>query len=321
MRKQREGDNQRRRALARQARDRGRSPSEEGVSLGASKQFEHTRGADRAGPPPAGTGKPHSGKPIPPTPAPPGEQWPVDPPDVYDQHPGGVRYRDFVQDVGHRIGLGFDDARRATEATVTVLAQSLPDLERQRLLDQLPGLLRDEEPAGVPRRERGLPDLLDEIARLAGGPTDQARYRAQAVLSALGEWNRDLVESLELPAGGEDLGAPLPVGGGRVDPRGHAAPLSEDELRAALAALPNWSGNRRALSRTIQLPRANLDRVVARLDRLHEEAGRGPRIARPSDDTAVVVVWTTNVGAVTALDIDLAHRVDGAIDEVGAGIA
>jgi pterin-4a-carbinolamine dehydratase len=141
------------------------------------------------------------------------------------------------------------------------------------------------------------------------------------VLSALAEWNRQLVESLDLPRGGKDLlGAP-PVGGGQVSTRGQVAPLTEEELRAALAALPHWTGTRRALSRTIQLPRANLDRVVARLDRLHEEAGRGPRIARPSHDSAVIVVWTTNVGAVTALDVDLAHRVEGAIDEVGAGIA
>jgi hypothetical protein len=155
--KQIEGDNPRRRALARRAREEGRSAGEEGVSLGASKQFEHTRGADRAGPPPAGAGKPDSTTPIPPSTAPPERQWPGDPPDVYDRQPGGLRYRDFVQDVGQRIGLEFDEARAAAEATMTVLAQSLSDADRQRLLDQLPGELCDDDPAGVPRRERDPP--------------------------------------------------------------------------------------------------------------------------------------------------------------------
>lgn len=53
-----EGDNERRRALARQARAEGRQPSEAGVTLGASKQVEHVERAHRDGPPPAGPHKP-----------------------------------------------------------------------------------------------------------------------------------------------------------------------------------------------------------------------------------------------------------------------
>ncbi|MGW4502979.1 DUF2267 domain-containing protein, partial [Micromonospora sp. NPDC004336] len=54
MRKQMEGDNQRRRALARQARERGMQASETGASLSAGKQLTHLDRGRRAGPPPAG---------------------------------------------------------------------------------------------------------------------------------------------------------------------------------------------------------------------------------------------------------------------------
>ncbi|MBQ1015382.1 hypothetical protein KBX53_31540, partial [Micromonospora sp. M51] len=57
MRKQMEGDNQRRRALARQAREQSRQPSEIGASLSASKQLTSLDAGKRAGPPAAGPHK------------------------------------------------------------------------------------------------------------------------------------------------------------------------------------------------------------------------------------------------------------------------
>jgi pterin-4a-carbinolamine dehydratase len=49
--------------------------------------------------------------------------------------------------------------------------------------------------------------------------------------------------------------------------------------------------------------------------------GRAPHIGRLGPDTARLVVRTTSVDAVTRLDADLAHRVDAAIFEAGAGMA
>ncbi|TWH69565.1 hypothetical protein JD77_04575 [Micromonospora olivasterospora] len=61
MRKQMEGDNQRRRALARQARERGLRASETGASLSATKQLAHLDRGKRAGPRrPDGTSRPPS---------------------------------------------------------------------------------------------------------------------------------------------------------------------------------------------------------------------------------------------------------------------
>jgi pterin-4a-carbinolamine dehydratase len=82
-----------------------------------------------------------------------------------------------------------------------------------------------------------------------------------------------------------------------------------------------WNGGPRALSRTIVLPPDDLDRVLRRLERLRQELGRGPKISRPDRETAVLVVRTGSVDAVTAQDIELAHRVDAAIEEAGAGMA
>jgi hypothetical protein len=75
------------------------------------------------------------------------------------------------------------------------------------------------------------------------------------------------------------------------------------------------------LTRTIALPRANLDRVLGLLARLRPQTGRGPRIGRASGDLAVITVRTGRQEEVTALDVELAHRVDAAIDEAGAGVA
>jgi pterin-4a-carbinolamine dehydratase len=124
-----------------------------------------------------------------------------------------------------------------------------------------------------------------------------------------------------MPSYVEELLAPLPVGGGVVGIDGGTPPLTEDELRAALAGLPLWSGDRRALVRTIALPAGNLERVLGRLADLKRELGRGPRIARDGDGSATLTVRTTHAGAVTTMDIELAHRVDAEIDEAGAGMA
>ena len=61
MAKEMEGDNRKRRALARAAREEGHRASEAGVSLGSSKQRRHAEHAERAeqdGPPPDGANKP-----------------------------------------------------------------------------------------------------------------------------------------------------------------------------------------------------------------------------------------------------------------------
>ncbi|MFI2650091.1 DUF2267 domain-containing protein [Micromonospora fulviviridis] len=321
MRKQMEGDNQRRRALAREARERGRRPSQTGASLSASKQITSLDQRERSGPPPAGQHKPDTtrGGPAPPPAAVAGRPRPL--PDGRPARVTTLGYRDLVDDVSRRAGVDFSTAKVAAEATVLALAWALDEAERERLLEAVPVKLHDVVPVDGIERRRDLPGFLAEVGRRSRLTPEQARYQAEATLAALADADGELVESLRVPDGLRDLLAPTEPGGGLVGPTSATAPLDEQELRAALGRLPYWSSDRQSLVRTIELPAGNLDRVLDRLDQLRGETGRGPQIGRPDPDSAVLTVRTQQVDGVTALDVDLARRVDDAIDEAGAGMA
>ncbi|MFG3603003.1 DUF2267 domain-containing protein [Micromonospora chersina] len=321
MRKQMEGDNQRRRALARDARERGLRPSQTGASLSASKQITSLDQRERSGPPPAGRHKPDTTRG---GPAPPPAAVAERPRPLPDERPARVTtmaYRDLVDDVSRRAGVDFSTAKVAAEATVLALAWALDEAERERLLEAVPVKLHDVVPVDGIERRQDLPGFLAEVGRRSRLTPEQARYQAQATLAALADADGGLVESLRVPDGLRDLLAPPVAGGGLVGATSAVAPLDEQELRDALAELPYWSSDRQSLVRTIELPAGNLDRVLDRLDQLRGETGRGPQIGRPDQDSAVLTVCTQQVDGVTAVDVDLARRVDDAIDEAGAGMA
>ncbi|MEV6691906.1 DUF2267 domain-containing protein [Micromonospora sp. NPDC051196] len=324
MRKQMEGDNQRRRALARQARERGRQAADTGASLSASKQLTHLDQAKRAGPPAAGKRhKPNAmrGGPAPPPAGVPQTNRPL--PEAGPETPGIVTmgYQDLVEDVGRRAGVDFRTAKVGVESTVLVLAWALGTDERRRLLDAVPASLHDVVPVDGIEQHQDLPGFLSEVGRISGRSPEQARYQAEATLAALAAHDHDLVESLHVPDELQELLNAPPVGGGLVGVSSTTPPLTGSDLVAALSDLPYWSGDERALTRTLELPADNLDRVLDRLDQLRGQTGRGPRIGRSDPTTAVLTVSTGNAGGVTALDVDLAHSVDAAIDEAGAGLA
>ena len=324
MRKQMEGDNQRRRALARQARERGRQAADTGASLSASKQLTHLDQGKRAGPPAAGQRhKPNAvrGGPAPPPAGGPETTRPL--PEAGMTSPGVVTmgYQDLVEDVGRRAGVDFRTAKVGVESTVLVLAWALGTDERRRLLEAVPASLHDVVPVDGIERRQDLPGFLSEVGRISGRSPEQARYQAEATLAALAEHDHDLIESLHVPDELRELLNPPAVGGGLVGVRSATPPLTGPELGAALNDLPYWSDDGEALTRTLELPPDNLDRVLDRLDQLRSQTGRGPRIGRADPTTAVLTVSTATAGGVTALDVDLAHAVDAAIDEAGAGLA
>ncbi|MBQ0902368.1 DUF2267 domain-containing protein [Micromonospora sp. U21] len=323
MRKQMEGDNQRRRALARQAREQGRQPSEFGASLSASKQLTSLDQGKRAGPAPAGRHKPDStrGGPAPPPTGTPDNPRPQSSPAAGLAGTSTMGYNELVEDVRRRAGVDFRTAKVGTEATVLVLAFALEAAERQRLLTAVPTSLHDVLPVDGVERHRDLPGFLAEVGRISGRTPEQARYQAEATLAALAAQDGDLVESLHVPDGLRDLLNPPEAGGGLVGASTTTPTLDAAELRAALDDLPYWAGDSDALYRVVALPPDNLDRVLARLDQLRQETGRAPSIGRPGGTAAVLTVRTNQSDGVTALDVDLAHQIDDAIDEVGAGMA
>jgi len=323
MRKQMEGDNQRRRTLAREARERGMQASETGASLSASKQLTHLEQGKRAGPPPAGTQhKPDSTRG---GPAPPPAGATRSPRPLPEQGAGSeatpLGYHALVNDVVRRVGTDFRTAKVGVESTVLVLAWALGEEERQRLLSAVPTKLHSVVPVDGIERHRELPGFLAEVARISGRTPEQARYQAEATVAALADHDGDLIESLHVPDGLRDLLEPPQVGGGLVGAVSATPALTDADLREALDALPHWSGDGNELSRTVELPADNLDRVLDRVDRLRQETGRTPRIGRATPSTAVLTVRSRQSGAVTAMDVDLAHAVDDAIEEAGAGIA
>jgi pterin-4a-carbinolamine dehydratase/uncharacterized protein (DUF2267 family) len=316
--KQMEGDNKRRRTEARRAREEGRAPSEKGVTLGASKQREREAQARRTGPPPAGAHKPTAQDPVEGRPAQPSPQLPRPNPVETGDGEAGVQYRELVAAASRETGVPFDQGRLASEAAVTVLARALAPADRERFMAAVPAELHDDYQTTV--QPVDLVDFLNQIATITHETPEQARRQAQAVFAVLREQDPTLVDSLTLPPYLTDLMAPTPVGGGIVGPDGGLAPLSADELREALGRLPRWSGDQRALVRSISLPPGNLERVLQRLADLKRELGRGPKISRDGEDSATLTVRTTRLEAVTAPDIDLAQRIDAAIDEAGGGV-
>ncbi|GIJ39629.1 DUF2267 domain-containing protein [Micromonospora andamanensis] len=324
MRKQMEGDNQRRRALARQAREPGMRAADTGASLSASKQLAHLDQSKRAGPAPAGVRhKPDTtrGGPAPPPAGSPETPRPRPEPGVEAPGVTTVGYRELVEDVVRRVGVDFRTAKVGVESTVLVLAWALEAGERRRLLEAVPASLHDVVPVDGIERRQDLGGFLAEVGRISGRSPEQARYQAEATLAALAEHDGDLIESLHVPDELRELLNPPAAGGGVVGVVSATPQLSAAELGAALADLPYWSGDGSALSRTLELPPGNLDRVLDRLDLLRQRTGRGPRIGRVGPTTAVLTVTSGNAGAVTAMDVDLAHAVDDAVDEAGAGMA
>ena len=291
--KQMEGDNQRRRTLARQARDAGLAPSAVGATLGASKQPRHVNYVGPSRPPPPRT-------------------WPRFNPGAMglDNRSGFMRYRELVAEITWLGGMEFEQARIAAEATVVALARSLPPAQRDAFLEPLPAELYDEHPVHGYERELTLEAFLATFVDIAAVYREQARVQAQVVLSALARY----VGLPPLPPQLRELAQPPPVGGGVTGPHGGTAPLSDAEVHEALARLPHWTGDRRALLRTIELPPHDLDRVLERLDALKRSTGRAPHIGRRDNRTATLVVRTTNVNAVTALDLSLIKEIEAITD-------
>ena len=86
--------------------------------------------------------------------------------------------------------------------------------------------------------------------------------------------------------------------------------LSPDELSAALAGLPHWSGGGDGIRRTVELPsfRDAVAAIVAIAD-VAEELDHHPDIDLRWRTLHLVLV-THSAGGVTQNDVELARRID-----------
>jgi 4a-hydroxytetrahydrobiopterin dehydratase len=86
-------------------------------------------------------------------------------------------------------------------------------------------------------------------------------------------------------------------------------PLSAEELQAALARLPAWSGDTTRLERTVTGPgdrEQQLERIAAAADRMNHH----PVVERQPSGDVRLLVWTHSADAVTELDVALAEEID-----------
>src|SRR3954454_9221324 len=87
--------------------------------------------------------------------------------------------------------------------------------------------------------------------------------------------------------------------------------LSPDELSAAMHGLPLWSGDAAGLRRTVELPsfRDAVAAIVAIAD-VAEEMDHHPDVDLRWRTLHLALV-SHSAGGVTALDLELARRIDG----------
>ena len=87
--------------------------------------------------------------------------------------------------------------------------------------------------------------------------------------------------------------------------------LSPDQIATALSELPQWSGDADGIHRSVQLPtfRDAVAAIVAIAD-VAEEMDHHPDVDLRWRTLHLAVV-THSAGGVTALDLELARRIDG----------
>ena len=229
-----------------------------------------------------------------------------------------LSYQEFLESVDEQAGVGGNDqARTAIEAVLTSVAGAVAADERRALAEVLPGSLSAcvEQAEQTPAQD--VRDILERVAARADVPGERARLLAHVVLSYLAEEEPGVADRLrrELP---EDAGelfarATPQQGASAAEPR--PKQLSSQEVAQALRQLTGWTGDTSRLQRTVALPpglgQAQLDRVrQAELElNHHASAEQGP-------DGTTFTLRTRSCDGVTELDVELARRIDRAVEGV-----
>jgi uncharacterized protein (DUF2267 family)/pterin-4a-carbinolamine dehydratase len=232
-----------------------------------------------------------------------------------------VAHREFLEAVADRAGLDSPSAaKRPAESVLVGVARRLDEPGRQALGSMLPTqlatLVRESAPL---RHDEGKEPFLGTVASQLDVSPERARFLAQAVLSALADQDARTAETVrsQLPEGFLDLFA-APGDGPPPDRAATAAipgptDLTADEVAAALAALPGWTGDVRALERTVGLPPDVGDELRERIAGVEREMNHHAVVEERADGTAFRV-WTHARGVVTDLDVELARRISEIID-------
>lgn len=85
--------------------------------------------------------------------------------------------------------------------------------------------------------------------------------------------------------------------------------MNDDQVRAALLALPSWSGDATRISRTALAEPPVLEQLRVQVAKAAEEADHHP-LVEDADGGTRYVLWTHSAGGVTAKDTSFAARID-----------
>jgi uncharacterized protein (DUF2267 family)/pterin-4a-carbinolamine dehydratase len=232
-----------------------------------------------------------------------------------------LAHREFLEAVAERAGLDrADAAKRPTESVLACVARRLDDTGRKALGATLPTQLATVVLESAPlRRHEDKTHFLQTVASELDTSPERARFLAQAVLSALADQDGPTAETVrsQLPEDFVDLFA-APGEGPPPDRAATAAipgptDLTAEEVSAALATLPGWTGDVRALERTVGLPPEVGEDLRESIARVELEMNHHAVVEEQPDGTTFRV-WTHARGVVTDLDVELARRISEIIE-------
>jgi pterin-4a-carbinolamine dehydratase/uncharacterized protein (DUF2267 family) len=233
-------------------------------------------------------------------------------------------HREFLEAIAARAGLERPDAAKLpAESVLVCVARRLDDPGRTTLASSLPTQLAELVRGSAPLRRdegEGKTPFLETVASELDTSPERARFMAQAVLSTLVDEDASTAGAVrsQLPKDFEDLFA-APGDGPPPDRAASAAlpeptDLTEEEVAAALASLPGWTGDVRALERTVVLPPGIGQELSDRIAGV-ERAMNHHAVVEQRPDGTTFRVWTHARGVVTDLDVELARRISEVIEE------
>jgi pterin-4a-carbinolamine dehydratase/uncharacterized protein (DUF2267 family) len=233
-----------------------------------------------------------------------------------------LAHREFLEAVAERAGLDPPDAaKRPAEIVLVGVARRLDESGRKLLGATLPTQFATPVLESVPLHgDEDKTRFLQTMASDLDVPPERARFLAQAVLSALADQDAASAEAVrsQLPEDFMDLFAAPGDGPPPVRAATAALPeptdLTAEEIATALARLPGWTGDVRALERTVALPPGGVGQEIRdRISQVEQEMNHHAVVEERPDGT-VFRVWTHARGVVTDLDIELARRINEVIE-------
>jgi pterin-4a-carbinolamine dehydratase len=233
-----------------------------------------------------------------------------------------AEYSAVLEDVSAQVAGTPEEARSASDAVLRVIAHLLDERDRATLAAALPNMLRAALDAPPQRIRMTGAAVVDDVATRLGCPPERARYLTQAVLSTVAKHAPNAADAIgRAVPDAADLLTPINDG---LAPRGSAVPIDREpvlltleEIQRRLRTLVGWHGDTHRLERVVSLPEDHVTPLVQLVHRAEQELVHHAQIERERGDVTFRV-WTHSLDRVTDLDLQLADRINRAVERVGS---